>query len=283
MAYIRSKSVGGDKYLYLVKSVWDPKRQTSRQEIIKYLGKASNVAPGDVPAGYRDDPRIASRILEHAGGAKKGRMTATGAADELFDSLTEGSLERSIGVSEEYLKGSRLNNFYELVLRPALYKIGSLWASGEISMATEHISSNVAKELVGTITRRGKAGKKKPSVMICTPPGEEHNIGCGVLQSYLQSRGFQVYDLSPSMPAGQILHFLEENAPDVVFVSVTIQDNIRAAGRLVGKIRALYDLPVLVGGQAVQEGDCGLGTMVVKDTRLDRIPGIIEGLVRQKA
>ena len=49
MVYIRSKSVKGDKYLYLVKSIWDSKKHTSKQEIIKYLGKATQVKTEDIP------------------------------------------------------------------------------------------------------------------------------------------------------------------------------------------------------------------------------------------
>ena len=51
MVYIRSKSVKGDKYLYLVKSVWDSKKSTSKQEIIKYLGDDTNHLFCDI-AGY---------------------------------------------------------------------------------------------------------------------------------------------------------------------------------------------------------------------------------------
>ena len=43
MVYIRAKKVKSDQYLYLVKSVWDSEKNTSRQEIVKYLGKASEV------------------------------------------------------------------------------------------------------------------------------------------------------------------------------------------------------------------------------------------------
>ncbi|MBT3685501.1 MAG: histidine kinase, partial [Nitrosopumilus sp.] len=47
MVYIRFKKVKSEQYLYLVKSVWDSKKKTSKQEIIKYLGKASLVVKDD--------------------------------------------------------------------------------------------------------------------------------------------------------------------------------------------------------------------------------------------
>jgi MerR family transcriptional regulator, light-induced transcriptional regulator len=43
MVYIRNKNVKGIFYSYLVKSRWDKEENTSKQEIIKYFGKASDV------------------------------------------------------------------------------------------------------------------------------------------------------------------------------------------------------------------------------------------------
>ena len=47
MVYIRTKKVKGETYLYLVRSVWQPKEKTSKQEIVKYLGTASKVKTED--------------------------------------------------------------------------------------------------------------------------------------------------------------------------------------------------------------------------------------------
>ena len=60
MVYIRAKKVKSDQYLYLVKSVWDSKRRTSKQEIVKYLGKASEVVKDDIPVEHRDNPKVLS-------------------------------------------------------------------------------------------------------------------------------------------------------------------------------------------------------------------------------
>jgi len=43
MVYIRSKKVKGIDYAYLVKSVWNKRKNTSNQQTIKYLGKASDI------------------------------------------------------------------------------------------------------------------------------------------------------------------------------------------------------------------------------------------------
>ena len=58
MVYIRSKTVKGIDYLYLVKSIWDAKRKTSKQVTIKYLGEASGVTKNDIPSEFQNEPKI---------------------------------------------------------------------------------------------------------------------------------------------------------------------------------------------------------------------------------
>lgn len=53
MVYIRSKKVNGIDYAYLVKSVWNTRKNTSNQQTIKYLGKASDIKIGDIPKEYK--------------------------------------------------------------------------------------------------------------------------------------------------------------------------------------------------------------------------------------
>jgi hypothetical protein len=55
MVYIRNKNVKGIFYSYLVKSRWDKGENTSKQEIIKYLGKASDVTLADIPEEFLKD------------------------------------------------------------------------------------------------------------------------------------------------------------------------------------------------------------------------------------
>ena len=62
MVYIRNKKVKGIEYSYLVHSVWDPRKNMSRQQTIKYLGKASHITLADIPEEYRNDTKILACI-----------------------------------------------------------------------------------------------------------------------------------------------------------------------------------------------------------------------------
>ena len=52
MVYLRTKTIGGNEYLYLVKSKWNSKKKTSKQEIVKYIGNASKADLSDIPEEY---------------------------------------------------------------------------------------------------------------------------------------------------------------------------------------------------------------------------------------
>ena len=277
MVYVRAKTVKGDKYLYLVKSKWDSKKNTSRQEIIKYLGKASLVKLNDVPEDYRKDPKILSFLTTHSGeNIEKNQKLIDKVKKELFNGLTKGDLDRCLDIFESFEKTNALNVFYDSVLKPIMYKIGDLWESNELSVATEHVSSNIAKELVSIITERNSILKKKNKILVCTPSGEEHNLGCNVIQSFLQSKGYTVYNISPSAPTESVLSFIDEKKPHAIFVSITLEDNIKSGQRLVSKINSEYNVPVLVGGQAVEGKDYKFDGEIIQNQPLEKIPRIIK-------
>ncbi|RDJ36327.1 MAG: histidine kinase [Crenarchaeota archaeon] len=277
MVYVRAKTVKGDKYLYLVKSKWESKKNTSRQEIIKYLGKASLVKLNDVPEDYRKDPKILSFLTTHSGeNVEKNQKLIDKVKKELFNALTKGDLDRCLDIFESFEKTNTLNVFYDSILKPVMYKIGDLWESNELSVATEHVSSNIAKELVSIITERNSVIKKKDKILVCTPSGEEHNLGCNVIQSFLQSKGYHVYNISPSAPTESVLSFISDKKPHAVFVSITLEDNIKSGQRLVSKINSQYKVPVLVGGQAVEGKDYKFDGEIIQNQPLEKIPRIIK-------
>jgi methanogenic corrinoid protein MtbC1 len=280
MVYIRAKKVKTDNYLYLVKSVWDSKKNTSKQEIVKYLGKASEVIKEDIPVEYRNEPKILAVLASHNPKDISKREESTKKSKQtLYKKLIDGDIQSSIKIYEEYIKIFSPGDFFDKILRPVMYKIGEDWANNTISIATEHVASNVAQTLVKIIMDKvtGNANKKK--ILICVPLGEEHHLGCDVLETYLSIKGFKVYNMSTSIPTESILSFIEYNNPDIVLISITLEDNISAGQRLVKKIKEQYDIPILVGGIAFQEEKIHkFDAKVIHDVNLDEIPKILRCL-----
>ena len=279
MVYLRKKKVKGVDYLYLVKSLWDKKRKTSRQITIKYLGESKSVTRDDIPIEFRDDPKINSFLLENTPEDRKNREEILKKLQvQLFSSMAEGDLKESIRIYELFVNKSSIEDFYEKILNPIMQEIGSMWADGRISIATEHISSNTAQSLIKIISENHKRSTlDKGRVIITTPVGEEHCLSCNMIESFLLSKGFTTFNLSPSTPANSLVEFIRSIHPTAILISITLADNIKAGQRLATKIHDQYrTLPVYVGGQALSGRKSKFNATIIEpNTTLEQIPKIL--------
>ena len=149
MVYLRKKKVKGVDYLYLVKSTWDKEKKTSRQETIKYLGESSSVTRDDIPAEFRENAKINSFLLQNTPKDREKReKLIEQLRTKLFSSLTEGSLKDTMDIYTAFVAGNTLDQFYERIMTPVMAEIGYLWSEGKLSIATEHVASNIAHSLV---------------------------------------------------------------------------------------------------------------------------------------
>ena len=281
MVYLRKKKVKGVDYLYLVKSTWDKERKTSRQKTIKYLGESSSVTREDIPKEFREDAKINSFLLENTPKDRKKREEIIERLrTKLFSSLTEGSVKDTIDIYVAFVANNSLDQFYERIMTPVMAEIGYMWSEGKLSIATEHIASNIAHSLVKVIADENRKSKKdKGKIVLTTPVGEDHNLGCNVLDSFLVSKGFTTFNLSPSTPAESLIEFIKTAKPDALIVSITLEDNIRSGQRLVKKIHEVYKkLPIFIGGLAFSEKTKFKfdGKLIIEGYALEQIPKIIK-------
>lgn len=255
----------------------DSKKSTSKQEIVKYLGKASEVIKDDIPIEFRNDAKILSVLASYNPEDIQKREDATKKSkQQLFKKLTDGNLEECIKIYKNYVEIFNIADFFDKILRPVMSKIGEEWHNGKLSIATEHVASNVAQTLVKIIMEQVSGSGNKKKVMLCVPVGEEHHIGCDVLETYLTIKGFKVFNMGTSIPTESIIEFIDMKKPDVVLISITIQDNVLAGQRLAMKIREQTKIPILVGGYAMQiDNPPKFEGNVIGDTSLEDIPKII--------
>jgi len=256
MVYIRNKKVKGIDYAYLVQSVWDPKRNTSRQHTLKYLGKASEVTIEDIAEEYRDDAKILAFVSAFSSHQEERNELVSRIQEEVFILLDDCNVKGLLDIYEKYSRLFGLTDFYDKLLKPVMYRIGDLWQKGQLDVATEHASTNTALGLVKIINERITARTKEPSsrykAVICTPDGELHGLACNMIESLLLSKGFKVYNISTSIPSDYIMDYIRDLQPDILLVSITLVENIKSAERLIHQIHVKYNnkLPVVVGGSA---------------------------------
>ena len=283
MVYIRNKKVKGIDYAYLVHSVWDPIRNTSRQQTIKYLGNASQVTIEDIPQEYRNDSKILTFISAFSSIQEEKKILVSKIREEMLLLLRDCNIGGLINLYEKYSKFFSLTEFYDKLFTPVMYRIGDLWEQGKLDVATEHASTNTAISLIKAINKRVTTKIKTHKIssrykaVVCTPVGELHGLACNIIESLLLSKGFKVYNISTSIPTEYIVDFMRNLEPDIVFISITLVENIKSAERLIQQIHQKYNnnLPVVIGGSAFNSSDWNfqskISTFLMKNGLFDDI------------
>jgi MerR family transcriptional regulator, light-induced transcriptional regulator len=292
MVYIRNKNVKGIDYAYLVQSVWDPKRNISRQHTIKYLGKASQVTIDDIPEEYRDDTKILAFVSAFSSYHEERKELISKIQQEIFVLLNNCNVKGLVDIYEKYSRLFGLSDFYDKLLKPVMYRIGDLWQKGQLDVATEHASTNTAISLIKIINERitartrSQESSSKYKAVICTPDGELHGLACNMIESLLLNNGFKVYNISTSIPTDEGIRYIHDVRPDIVFISVTLSENIRSAERLIQQIQTKYNnkLPIVVGGSAFNNRNHYLNStssaFLIKEASFDNITKLVKASIK---
>jgi methanogenic corrinoid protein MtbC1 len=257
LVFIRDKKVKGHLYAYLVKNTWDNRNSKVKQEIVKYLGRSSKVTIKDIPKEFHKDPNIVAFIAAHSSDVKKTEEMEFSMREKMLDLLINYDIEALFKIFEKYSRILGLVKFYERLLTPVMYKVGELWSKGTLDIATEHVCSNAAHSLIKIINEK-VSRQKQPStevkkILLCTPEGEMHSLGCMVIESVLISKGYSVFNIAPSVPSTSVTSFANKMEPDLIIISITLAENIYAATRLINQIQTAMaeHPPILLGGAGI--------------------------------
>ena len=279
MVFLRSKIVKNESYSYLVKSKWNAKKKTSEQQTIKYLGRTSDVTLEDIPSEYRNDPSIVSFLSSaQRFDMKKREKYLMKTRQNMRKFLLAGDLKNAISIYTDFVKQSSVANFYDIILRLVMYQIGELWDAKKLDVGDEHIASNTAMRLIEKIGAKPRMKNKGKTILICTPDGEYHAIPCYMMETYLSLNGYNVINLAPSAPSNSIVNHILDKKPDLILISVTLKDHIKSCERLVNNIKK-FKVPIVIGGQALQDGNPFHDVMVMDTPSLYELSKTIKGMI----
>ena len=274
---MRTKSIRGQKYLYLVESQWDSKKKTSKQNIIKYLGIESNVSIHDVPENYQNSKKVTDYFTNQ----KYFQPTVQNEITEKLQKdllllFQNGNHVQANSALQSYENIYGFESFLTNVLTPLIQQIESLGTSKNIDLGTQTTCYNTIQDLMNLILENNDVELKKKKILICVPYGEQHTLGTKVLESQLASKGNIVYNLAPFTPASSILESIELNKPDCVFISVTLDENMLSANRMVQKINDKYNIPIILGGQAVKSNSKNENVLIGQHLSITKILKLIQ-------
>ncbi len=140
------------------------------------------------------------------------------------------------------------------LIAPALFLIGDKWAIGEISVADEHLASEIALRVLALQRerRRGERLRRGRRVLLLAPQGERHVIGLNMASDLLLEAGYDTRLLGADVPLADIGIAAARNHADVVAFTATMPDSAERLDAAIDYLRAVRpETEVVLGGSAV--------------------------------
>jgi methanogenic corrinoid protein MtbC1 len=183
----------------------------------------------------------------------------------LLEGEDEACLQTARGVAED-LPG--LHKLYVGLIAPSQYRVGDLWESGQISVATEHMATATnAYVAVSTYAPLARSVAGAPKALIACTPDELHDLGAHLVANLLECDGWDVDFLGASMPLRDLLDAAGARKPRVIGLSAALSSHLGSVRETVRALRESLGSdcpPIVVGGNAFR-GDPSLWRAVGAD------------------
>src|SRR5688572_846162 len=107
------------------------------------------------------------------------------------------------------------------IIAPALWFVGELWEQGEISVADEHLATEISLRVLALQrearrTTRGRQGRK---ALLAAPEGEVHIVALQMAANLLRDAGYTVLMLGGDVPLESLAESATRHEPEVVCLS----------------------------------------------------------------
>jgi len=202
------------------------------------------------------------------------RRQGVAAADAFRDALIAGHQVVAEDVAREALDGGMaLADLYVDVMFPALIEVGERWASGDLTVAEEHLATSIVESVMA---RLGRTADRAPTrhrerVLMAGVELEGHVVGLRMLADLAEVAGFDVRYLGASVPLDALLDLVSRLRPDIACLSVSIATPTMSLVEAVEALVRRPDLRLLIGGS-------GVPSTLREDPRVLYAPDVREAL-----
>jgi MerR family transcriptional regulator, light-induced transcriptional regulator len=174
---------------------------------------------------------------------------------------------------------------YHRVLAPTMQTVGDRWHQGTLSVAQEHMASEVLSGVARDMLRLIDPPEAASEAIVACFADEEHALPLyGVAFGLVQS-GLRPVVLGARTPPSAIRHAVESIQPVLVCLSVTVRPPAYRARELIDDYaEAVADVPWIVGGAGSEQLRSMVeasGGIVVGVQTLEEIRSLVDKLLRQ--
>jgi MerR family transcriptional regulator, light-induced transcriptional regulator len=140
------------------------------------------------------------------------------------------------------------------IIAPALWLVGELWERGEITVADEHIATEISIRVLALQREAARVASARTEqvVMLAAPAGELHVVALRMVADLLRDAGYRIVMLGPDVPADALAASARRHEADVICLSSTMS---AGGDRILTSIHEVqHEWPragFVIGGRAV--------------------------------
>ena len=143
---------------------------------------------------------------------------------------------------------------YDLVVGPAMHRIGRLWATGEIGVGHEHLATQIATRVLVLAHEAADvaAHRAEQRAMLAAVEGEQHVVALDMGAKLLESAGYEVLTLGANVPTSELPDVIADHSPALIALSATMTEAGMHVPAAVDAITEADDrIGLIIGGTSV--------------------------------
>ena len=157
-------------------------------------------------------------------------------------------------VMDAHQSGYSISGIYMDVFQEALYEIGRLWETNQITVADEHMGTAITQYVMSNLYRLMEISETQLGKIVMTGvQGELHQVGANMVSDVLEADGWNVLFLGTNVPPEGVLQSIRQHGADLFGISSTMFFNIPKVIQLVEAVRREFgeSTPqIILGGGA---------------------------------
>jgi MerR family transcriptional regulator, light-induced transcriptional regulator len=159
-------------------------------------------------------------------------------------------------VSRALAEGTDVPSLYQRIVAPALHEIGTLWATGALTIADEHRATELTNRVLAALRPApgavvGMGDRPRRRALLATVEGERHALGLRMAADILEDTGFETIYLGADVPTPTLLQAVAVTTPDLVVLAATMPTLAPRLEEVAAAVQEAHPgVEVVIGGQA---------------------------------
>jgi methanogenic corrinoid protein MtbC1 len=108
---------------------------------------------------------------------------------------------------------------YLRVIAPAMHETGRMWETAAISVAQEHLSTQITQTVIATLAPHVSGGEPVGAsrvAVVSSSPGEMRAVGAQMVGDFLEAQGWTVLALGANIPVGELVELVRTREAQLV-------------------------------------------------------------------